>query len=347
MFSGRIYDKIGARTPALLGFLFSLIAIAMLMFANENSALAYIIACHVVLMIGVSLAMSPCQTYALASLPHHLSTDGSAVINTLQQVMGAVCTALVTFLVSSTSSAFLSQNTNTTQAIAFSQGAHVGFLFVAILACIGFVFALQIKKQTQSAQALQGEGTHAGRAGTAAQPQAQAELSLETTGKTAASAALQQKEEAGAGIHISNLMKTDVYVLQETDSTLDALRLFASKKISGAPVVNEAGKVVGFISDGDIIGTLAKQTPKFSSFYAYTIEGDSDSFNEKSDALAQMSVAQLATRNVISVNTSDDMRSVCATLALHHLKKAPVMENGKMVGIINRSDITRYTVSLY
>lgn len=55
----------------------------------------------------------------------------------------------------------------------------------------------------------------------------------------------------------------------------------------------------------------------------------------------------IATKNVLTVNLSDSMDNVCATLAQHHLKKAPVMNEGKMVGIINRSDITRYTVGLY
>ena len=41
------------------------------------------------------------------------------------------------------------------------------------------------------------------------------------------------------------------------------------------------------------------------------------------------------------------MRDVCEKLATNYLKKAPVMDGDKMVGIINRSDITRYTVGLY
>ena len=60
-----------------------------------------------------------------------------------------------------------------------------------------------------------------------------------------------------------------------------------------------------------------------------------------------MKIGTIATKNVLTVNLQDDMRTVCATLAQHHLKKAPVMDKGKMIGIVSRTDITRYTVGLY
>ena len=142
-------------------------------------------------------------------------------------------------------------------------------------------------------------------------------------------------------------MQHEVYALNENANALEALKLFAEKGISGAPVVDAQGKLSGFVSDGDIIGTLAHQDTTFTSFYSYTIDSNGQDFEEKAKALASMSVGSIATKNVLTVNLDDDMRNVCATLAQQHLKKAPVMSNGKMVGIINRSDITRYTVGLY
>lgn len=142
-------------------------------------------------------------------------------------------------------------------------------------------------------------------------------------------------------------MKTDVFVLDEDTSALDALRLFSREGISGAPVVSKEGKLAGFVSDGDIIGSLARQTPTFTSFYAYTTEGDNEAFEEKAELLASMPVSRVSTKNVLTVSVDDDMREVCAKLAAHHLKKAPVMNGEVMVGVINRSDITRYTVNLY
>jgi DHA2 family lincomycin resistance protein-like MFS transporter len=59
--------------------------------------------------------------------------------------------------------------------------------------------------------------------------------------------------------HLAEIMKTEIYALSPSSKVLDAWRLFAEKGISGAPIINEAGKAVGFISDGDIMRYLADQ----------------------------------------------------------------------------------------
>lgn len=144
MAAGKIFDRIGARIPALTGFVLSAIGAIMLMLATPESPLAYVIFCHIVMMVGVPLAMSPCQTHALSSLPHRLSTDGSTILNTMQQVLGAVCTAIATNLLAiGQQSYFAAGGTDST--LAFTQGAHLGFAFTLVLAVLGFAFALRIK----------------------------------------------------------------------------------------------------------------------------------------------------------------------------------------------------------
>ena len=152
MMAGRVYDRIGARIPALAGFALSVVACGLLLTTSPTSPLPYVMACHILLMIGVPLAMSPCQTHALSSLPPRLSTDGSTMINTMQQVMGAVCTAIATYLVATGSSAFLGTG-GTDSSAAFAQGAHWGFLFALVLAVVAFALALTFKKRERAQQA--------------------------------------------------------------------------------------------------------------------------------------------------------------------------------------------------
>lgn len=157
-----------------------------------------------------------------------------------------------------------------------------------------------------------------------------------------------QKEESVADASVlSSLMQTEVFSVNENANALEALRLFTEKEISGAPVLDNNDNLCGFVSDGDIIGTLAHQDTTFTSFYSHTIDSNEQGFEEKASALIGMKVGTIATKNVLTVDLQDDMRTVCATLAQHHLKKAPVMDKGKMIGIVSRTDITRYTVGLY
>lgn len=94
-------------------------------------------------MIGVPMAMSPSQTYGLNSLDEYQSADGSAIINTFQQVIGAVATGIATILLSTGQASYLA-NGGHSQALAFTQGAHYGFTFTLILAILGFLIAFRV-----------------------------------------------------------------------------------------------------------------------------------------------------------------------------------------------------------
>lgn len=152
--------------------------------------------------------------------------------------------------------------------------------------------------------------------------------------------------EAGAAsaelTPLQQIMQRDVYTVREDASYLDALRFLSEKKISGAPVVNAAGDLVGFISDGDILRRLASEHSPFVNAGAF---GKTD-FNDKLSSVMSIRISEIAVKNVITVDASDDLSEVCYKLAENHLKKAPVMCNGRMVGVVNRSNITDYAAGL-
>ena len=145
-FAGRMYDRMGAKLLARLGFVIALIGVLMFCFADAKSSLAYVIATHVVLMIGCPLAMSPSQTHALNALAGPESADGSTIMNTLQQIVGAIATALATSFLAMGQAASASSS----EALRFEHGVRYGFCFTLALALIGFIVSLRLKDRTQS-----------------------------------------------------------------------------------------------------------------------------------------------------------------------------------------------------
>ncbi|MBD5430640.1 DHA2 family efflux MFS transporter permease subunit [Lactobacillus sp.] len=142
-FAGRLYDRIGAKTPTIIGFILALIGSIMLATLSTTSPIWYIILAHVVLMIGCPLAMSPSQTYALNAIQGPAAADGSTIMNTLQQIVGAIATAIATGLLSLGQNAAHTSN----KAAAFTHGAHYGFYFTIALVIIGLVLGFMIKKE--------------------------------------------------------------------------------------------------------------------------------------------------------------------------------------------------------
>lgn len=142
-FAGRLYDTIGGRKPAVIGFAIAALGAVMLLFANKDSSVAYVIAAHIVLMIGAPLAMSPSQTFALNSLTGFESADGSTILNTLQQVVGAIATALATSFLAFGQHAYTGSN----HAAAFTNGVHYGLYFTLALAIVGLLIALTFNEK--------------------------------------------------------------------------------------------------------------------------------------------------------------------------------------------------------
>lgn len=138
--AGRMYDNFGARWPARLGFLIAFVGALLLAMVTTSSPIWYVILAHIILMIGAPLAMSPSQTSALNSLKGLESADGSAILNTMQQIVGALATALAT--------SFLTIGRNAvsgSEAFKFTNGVHYGMYFTIALTIVGFIVALFVK----------------------------------------------------------------------------------------------------------------------------------------------------------------------------------------------------------
>lgn len=143
--SGRLYDHVGAQMPARLGFIISMVGALMLALTSTQTAIWYVILAHIILMIGAPLAMSPSQTHGLNALTGPIAADGSAIMNTLQQIVGAIATAIATSLLGIGQAAYLATGAHQA-AGAFVNGAHYGFYFTFGLALVGFLLALRLPK---------------------------------------------------------------------------------------------------------------------------------------------------------------------------------------------------------
>lgn len=106
----------------------------------------YVILAHIVIMMGVPLAMSPAQTFGLGALDQQTSGDGSTIMNTFQQIIGAMATAIATSLLAFGSSAA----GNVSHRIAFTNGVHVGLWFTLIVAIAALLLSLTIKGQKRA-----------------------------------------------------------------------------------------------------------------------------------------------------------------------------------------------------
>ncbi|WP_090742740.1 DHA2 family efflux MFS transporter permease subunit [Mesobacillus persicus] len=154
---GSLFDRFGPKWLVIPGLV--LVTAALIGFSTidlETSA-AFLIAMHIILMVGVSMIMMPAQTNGLNQLPRELYPDGTAIMNTLQQVAGAIGTAVAISILSSGVENFMKNVSDVTDPLnpllAFTSGVQDAFLFAIAVAVIGFIISIFIKRVEVEQQA--------------------------------------------------------------------------------------------------------------------------------------------------------------------------------------------------
>ncbi|MFD1953462.1 DHA2 family efflux MFS transporter permease subunit [Paenibacillus thailandensis] len=147
---GRLFDKYGPKWLVIPGLV---IVAAMLWFFSgitPASSVAFIVALHIGLMVGISMVWMPSQTNGLNQLPPELYPHGTAVMNTLQQVSGAIGTAVAVSILTSGMEKYLHNSAvpagMTEVANAMTFGSQNVFTFAMIVTLVGLVVALFIRR---------------------------------------------------------------------------------------------------------------------------------------------------------------------------------------------------------
>jgi CBS domain-containing protein len=148
-----------------------------------------------------------------------------------------------------------------------------------------------------------------------------------------------------------DVMKTDV-VTVKTGATLgEVAALFQEKGINGAPVVDDAGKVVGIVSEHDMIrksrelriiglvDTLGWVSP-------HTSAEKIAKFAQGLCSVRDLTVDEVMTRNVISVSEETSLEDVAKIMARRRINRVPVMKQGQLLGLITRTDLVWAMVNL-
>ncbi len=122
-----------------------------------------------------------------------------------------------------------------------------------------------------------------------------------------------------------NLMITKLITVQQDASIDDAIQLLVANKISGLPVVDEQQALVGVLTQKDVLRLLTEHV---------------------SGEIGNVKVRDLMTSEVVSFSPDDSLIAICDTLLNKNFRRLPLVENGKLVGLIGRGDLIRYIQTL-
>lgn len=93
--TGRVFDRIGARPLAITGLTITVITTYLFTQLTDTTSYAYLISIYTIRMFGMSMIMMPIMTAGLNQLPQRLHPHGTAMVNTVRSVAGAIGTAFL------------------------------------------------------------------------------------------------------------------------------------------------------------------------------------------------------------------------------------------------------------
>ncbi len=147
---GRLFDKYGPKWLVIPGLIVVGASLWFFSSITATSTVVFVIVLHSTLMIGVSMIMMPAQTNGINQLPMEFYPDGTAIMNTLQQVAGAIGTALAVSIMTSGTESYLKTAANPADPAnaiaAFTHGVQNAFIFGMIMAVIGLAVSFFLKR---------------------------------------------------------------------------------------------------------------------------------------------------------------------------------------------------------
>ena len=307
--AGKLFDKYGPRAVCTSGAFVMTITTACLCFFGADSPLWLLTVVMGVRSMSIAF-IGLISTWGMNALDDEVMSHGTSINNAARMIAGSLGTAIIVSFSSMATGLTADLGAQESQIIGFK----AAFALSAAICLVGFALCFAyVKNRKEDAK------------------------SADVTGERRSM--------------LEQIMKTDVYLIASTATVADAAAMFIEKGVSAVPIVEpKTNRAIGFISDGDILRALsARSDAQYMDPVSLLLTSNADNagFYEKLDNLMGQPVTSIGHLGLISVDVHDRLSVVCRIMGDNHLKKVPVLDDGKIVGVINRSDITQYAMSSY
>ena len=144
-------------------------------------------------------------------------------------------------------------------------------------------------------------------------------------------------------LKVREIMTTLVITVKPDTTVRELADILAKNKISGVPVVDGDDRVLGMVSEADVIVQDADlHFPYYVQFLEMVIYLQSvHKFEERVRKALGSKVSEIMTTDVVTVSPDETVREVATLMADRNVNRLPVTDNERLVGIVTRGDIVR------
>ena len=288
LIAGNLFDRYGIRYLAIGGGAVIAIGGLGMSFFGMDTSLLLVLFVYSALVMGMSFLMTPLNTWGINSLDNSVIQHGNAVTNTINQVGGSFGTAVIVSL--SAMSYLVAPDAAGVEAIC--AGQHVSFVAMsAILVVVFLLIVIMVKDKKSDVQPVQ------------------VRHDIDEPVKASDRFWL-----------VRDVMNEDYHCIENTATVGEAIALLTEKDTSGLAIVDSDRKVVGFLSDGDIMKGLAKEERTFSDGVNLIALIDNKRIQEKAALLLAQNVMTIATKKPIVVEDTCPLQDAVKVLSDKRIK---------------------------
>lgn len=148
------------------------------------------------------------------------------------------------------------------------------------------------------------------------------------------------------GMKARDIMISPVITVNENETVQNIAKLLLAKHISAVPVVDKGGKLVGIVTEADLMRRTDTETERPTSWWLYLISGDQTMAGEyvKSHAVK---AKDIMTRDVKTATADTPLHEIVDLFEENHIKRVPIVNSGAdLVGIVSRANILQAVASV-
>lgn len=135
-----------------------------------------------------------------------------------------------------------------------------------------------------------------------------------------------------------DVMTAGVVTVAQDASVLEAIRLMLQRRISGLPVVDASGALVGMVTEGDFLRRSELGTERKAPRWIEFLTGPGVGAEQYVQAHGRK-VRDVMTSEVYTVDEDTPLREMVETMERCRIKRVPVLHSGKLVGIVTRTNL--------
>jgi CBS domain-containing protein len=141
-------------------------------------------------------------------------------------------------------------------------------------------------------------------------------------------------------MHASHIMTRNVITVGPDAPILHAVRLMLQHRVSGLPVVDPAGKLIGIVTEGDFLRRPEIDTQRRRPRWVEFLIGPGQMADEYVHTSGRK-VHEVMSVNLHTVGEDASVGDIVQMMERHHIKRVPVVRGDRLVGIVTRSSVMR------